>query len=59
MVGTASCFGALGAMVQIWTADAQVANFGIGFQALFAAAMAAAYYLTRRRRVRKPLVIPV
>jgi hypothetical protein len=54
MIGRTSCFGALGAMVQIWTGDAQVANLGIAFQAILAAATAAAYYATGRRRIPKP-----
>lgn len=56
MLGAASAFGPIGALIQIWTADPAVASPGIAFQILLAAGMAAAYYGTRNRRQKKRAV---
>lgn len=53
MLGAASAFGPLGALIQIWTADPTVTIPGIAIQILLAAGMATAYYGTRNRRRKK------
>jgi len=58
MLGTAAAFGPLGALLEVWTGDARLATPGIVFQAILAAAMAAAYYTTRPRWTGKPVPTP-
>jgi hypothetical protein len=54
MLGVSSSFGPVGALLAIWTGDPAVSTPGIIFQAVLAAAMAAAYYTTRSRWTRQP-----
>jgi hypothetical protein len=50
MIGAASCFGALGAVIQIWTGGAlPVTTPGIAWQVFLAAAAAAAFYASESR----------
>lgn len=58
MMGMASAFGAIGALVQIWTASPAVTTPGIIFQLVLAAGVAVAYYATRRRWARKTVPTP-
>ena len=53
-LGTASAFGALGALIEVCTDDARRAVPGIIFQAGLAALVAVVYYATRHRFPRRP-----
>jgi hypothetical protein len=54
MMGAASCFSALGTVIQIWTGgELGVSTYGIAFQVLLAASAAAAFYATESRWRRK------
>ena len=55
MMGVASAFGPMGALIQVWTADPAATTPGIVFQSALAAAAGAAYYLTRPRWGLKPV----
>lgn len=58
MLRTASAFGALGALIQVWAdggVTTPVTNPGIAFQLVLAAGMAAAYYVTRPGWERQPV----
>ena len=56
-LGAPSSFGAVGALVQVWTAEPGVSTPGIIFQAVLAAALATAFHLTRRQWERRPVAV--
>jgi hypothetical protein len=48
VLGTASSFSPLGALIELWTGHARVTNVGLVFQGCLAALMAAAFHITGR-----------
>jgi hypothetical protein len=54
-LGAPSSFGAVGALLAIWTGDPATSTPGIIFQAILAAVLAGAYYATRARWAPRPL----
>jgi hypothetical protein len=53
MLGVASGFSPVGALVEIWTGRAAVTTPGLVFQCLFAATVVAAYYVTAPKWTRR------
>ena len=53
VLSRASAFGPVGALIQIWTREADATRAGIVFQIAFASAIAAAYHLTQPKRSRR------
>ena len=47
--GPWTSFGALGALIEIWTGDPKRSTPGVAFQVVFAGAMAIAFYATQRK----------